>query len=201
MMKTVIFTQRVEVIESYNERRDCADQRIAGFIRACGFLPLPVPNSPGLCREIVDGIKPAGIILTGGNSLAKYGGNAPERDETEKLLMELSIKGNIPLYGFCRGMQFILDFFGNELVKVKGHVAARHRISGLETETEVNSYHNEACTGLSNDELIAVMRAEDGVIEKMKHKNLPIAGTMWHPEREYPFREMDIELLKNLIRR
>ncbi len=200
-MKTVIFTQRVEVIESYNERRDCADQRIAGFIRACGFLPLPVPNSPRLCREIVDGIKPAGIILTGGNSLAKYGGNAPERDETEKLLMELSIKGNIPLYGFCRGMQFILDFFGNKLVKVKGHVAVRHRIFGLEDETVVNSYHNEACTGLSNDELTAVMRAEDGVIEKIKHKNLPIAGTMWHPEREDPFREMDIELLKNLIRR
>ena len=43
-MDTVLFTQRVEVIESYGERRDCADQNIARFIHTCGFLPVPVPN-------------------------------------------------------------------------------------------------------------------------------------------------------------
>ena len=67
-MKTIIFSQRVEVIESYGERRDCADQRIAEFIRVCGYLPIPVPNNPTIAKEIVEGINPSGIILIGGNS-------------------------------------------------------------------------------------------------------------------------------------
>ena len=44
-MNIVFFTQRVEVVESYGERRDCADQRISGFISACGFIPVPLPNN------------------------------------------------------------------------------------------------------------------------------------------------------------
>ncbi len=197
-MKTIIFSQRVEVIESYGERRDCADQRIAEFIRVCGYLPIPVPNNPTIAKEIVEGINPSGIILIGGNSLVKYAGNAPERDATDKILLDISVRKSIPLYGFCRGMQSILDYFGNNLTKVVGHVAVSHKITGAEETRNVNSYHNEACIELNNDELIAVMRTEDGVIEKVKHKSLPIVGTMWHPEREKPFAENDIEMLRSL---
>lgn len=198
-MKPVIYTQRVEVIESYNERRDCADQRIAEFIRTCGYLPIPVPNIPSVVREIVDEIKPAGIVLVGGNSLVKYGGNAPERDETDKILIELAVEKSIPVYGFCRGMQSILDYYDNELVKVDAHVAVRHNIKGLEKEINVNSYHNEACVELKNDDLTVVMKAPDGVIEKIKHKALPIVGTMWHPEREEKFSVDDVSLMKALF--
>lgn len=198
-MKKVVYTQRVEFIESYNERRDCADQRIAEYISACGYLPIPLPNDHRIVRTLVDELNPDGIILVGGNSLVKYGGNAPERDDTDKVLIELATERHIPLYGFCRGMQSILDYFGISLTKVTGHVAVRHKIFGLEDTMEVNSYHNEACMNLENDELIAVMQTEDDVIEKIRHKSLPIIGTMWHPEREDPFRENDIYLLKSLI--
>ena len=127
-MKAVLFTQRVEIVERYNERRDCIDQRIVEFLRCCGYLPVPVSNNKFLLYDMVDFIKPSGIILTGGNSLVKYGGNAPERDETDKKLIEIAIEQNIPLYGFCRGMQSILDYFGNSLINVKNHVAVRHMI-------------------------------------------------------------------------
>lgn len=197
-MKTIIFSQRVEVIESYGERRDCADQRIAEFIKVCGYLPIPVPNNPTIVKEIVETLNPLGIILVGGNSLVKYAGNAPERDATDKILLDLSVGKNIPLYGFCRGMQSILDYFGNDLIRVTGHVAVKHKITGIEETRNVNSYHNEACVELNNNELIAVMRTEDGVIEKVKHKSLPIVGTMWHPEREETFAESDIEMLRSL---
>lgn len=197
-MQTVVFTQRVEVIESYQERRDCADQRIAEWIRACGFLPIPVPNDAQIARETVAVVGPAAIVLTGGNSLVKYGGNAPERDATDRALIELAVTQRIPLYGFCRGMQSVLDYFGNELVRVKGHVAVRHEITGCEETQEVNSYHNEACIELKNDCLTALMRTADGVIEKVRHKHLPIVGTMWHPERETAFQESDIRQLKTL---
>lgn len=201
-MRIVIYTQRVEVIESYQERRDCADQRIADFINACGFLPIPVPNRADLTKQIIETLKPEGIILTGGNSLVSYGGNAPERDTMDKALIELAIQHKIPLYGFCRGMQSILSYFGNELVNVDGHVAVRHVVQANDESYEVNSYHNQACKELKNDcELLIAAQASDGVIEAVRHKSLPIVGTMWHPEREKSYTQRDMDMVKKLFNR
>lgn len=199
-MRTVIFTQRVEIVESYNERRDCADQRIAHFIRACGYLAIPVPNSTEGLAEIVGQLKPAGIILTGGNSLVKYGGNAPERDETDVKLIQLAEKHKIPLFGFCRGMQSILDYYGNTLENVCGHVAKRHMVHGEGGEFEVNSYHNQACVNLKEGNgMKCVAWSEDDVIEAVSHTELPIMGCMWHPEREAVYTEHDITRIRNLF--
>ena len=199
-MRTIIYTQRVEIVEAYQERRDCADQRIADFIRKCGFLPLPLPNKSELAVEIVNSINPAGIILTGGNSLEKYGGNAPERDAMDRALIEIAIKNSIPLYGFCRGMQSILDYFGNRLINVDGHVAVRHLIYEGTVEYEVNSYHNQACIQLEKGcELKVISKAEDGVIEAVCHESLPIVATMWHPEREAQFALKDINRVRELF--
>lgn len=201
-MRTVIFTQRVEIVETYQERRDCADQRITDFIRECGFLPIPIPNKEELAVEIVNSINPVGIMLTGGNSLEKYGGNAPERDAMDRILIELAIKHLIPLYGFCRGMQSILDYFGNELVNVDGHVAVRHLIHEGATQYEVNSYHNQGCMQLKrNCGLKITSQAEDGVIEAVCHEYLSIAATMWHPEREKKFMDKDMRRIKLLFNR
>lgn len=200
-METVIYTQRVEVIESYQERRDCADQRIADFISACGFLPVPMPNSADLAEQMIETIRPAGIILTGGNSLVSYGGNAPERDAMDEALIALAIQNMIPLYGFCRGMQSILSYFGNELVNVDGHVAVRHVVQADTERYEVNSYHNQACVELKKDcGLVVMARTADGVIEAIRHGNLPIAGTMWHPEREKSYTQRDMKMVRELFR-
>ena len=199
-MKTVIYTQRVEIIESYRERRDCADQRIADFIYACGFLPMPVANRTDLAEKIIETIQPAGIILTGGNSLAAYGGNAPERDAMDNALIELAICRTIPLYGFCRGMQSILVYYGNELVNVEGHVAVRHSVQGGMEEWEVNSYHNQGCKEVKKDcGLIVTAQSADGVVEAICHEKHPIAATMWHPEREDSFRQRDIGRVRKLF--
>lgn len=44
-MKRIIYTQRVEIVQSYNERWDCADVEIAKLIWECGFLSVPVNNT------------------------------------------------------------------------------------------------------------------------------------------------------------
>lgn len=198
-MKRVLFTQRVEVVESYGERRDCVDQRIVKFLGFCGYLPIPVPNHEKYAAVMVDDLKPRGIVLTGGNSLAKYGGNAPERDETDRILIEIALKQNIPLYGICRGMQSILDFFCNKLVEIDHHVALRHVVRGVHREREVNSYHNLGCTEIDSGELKVIYRSGDGVIEMVRHENKPMIGTMWHPERESCFSREDVSEIQGLL--
>ena len=199
-MRNIIFTQRVEVIESYNERRDCADQRIADYIFKCGFLPIPVPNNVEIIDAILQNIRIDGIVLTGGNSLTVYGGNASERDAADHKLIEEGIKRKIPIYGFCRGMQSILHYFGNELVQVQGHVAIRHDVEGKIGRVVVNSYHNQACMNLAKGSGLEVLAlAEDGVIEAVRHKEYPIIATMWHPEREVEYSEQDMDRMKELF--
>lgn len=199
-MGVVIYTQRVEIVESYGERRDCADQRIAEFIEACGFLPVPVPNRALLADMIIQELQPKGIVLTGGNSLVRYGGNAPERDEMDETLIGLAVQHQIPLYGFCRGMQSILCYFKNELVNVEGHAGLRHMVQEETGSYEVNSYHNQACVELkAGCGLKAAAHASDGVIEAVCNECLRIAGTMWHPERENRFAERDINRVRGLF--
>ncbi len=201
-MKTVIYTQRVDIIEAYQERRDCADQRIADFIYSCGYMPIPMPNKIGLAGEMVNILCPVGIVLTGGNSLEKYGGAAPERDAIDRELIGIAIKKSIPLYGYCRGMQSILDYFGNRLINVEGHVAVRHLVFEGTEEYEVNSYHNQACVKLEyGSGLNVVAQAEDGVIEAVSHKELSIAACMWHPEREKSFQNRDKNRINALFGR
>lgn len=197
-MKIVLYTQRVEVVESYGERRDCADQNIPRFIEACGYLPIPLPNIRDIAEKLIEQIRPSGIILTGGNSLTKYGGDAPERDEAERRILDVSLGCDIPVCGFCRGMQVILDYFDCELEQVQGHVAVHHKILGALGELEVNSFHNQACYRVK-DPLEVLAQAQDGVIEAIRHKEKRILGTMWHPERENPIINADIRLVRGLF--
>ncbi len=198
-MRSVLYTQRVDVIESYKERRDCADQNIPRFLSECGYLPIPLPNVCGMARGLVEEIRPCGIVLTGGNSLCKYGGNAPERDEAERILIETALEKGIPVYGFCRGMQVILDYYGCKLTDVQGHIAVRHSVAGMMGNFTVNSYHSQACLEVT-EALEILAQAEDGVVEAVRVKDRPILATMWHPEREQPFAETDITRVRALFK-
>lgn len=204
-MKTILFTQRVDVVASYGERRDCADQRIADFLQKCGYLPIPVPNNPEIASLIFDRLKPGGIVLTGGNSLVAYGGTAPERDATDARLIEQAVASDVPLYGFCRGMQSILDYFGERLETVSGHVATRIVLSGLadpllgDFSREVNSYHNQGCLVVGNPDIEVLAKSADGVVKAVRHARHRLLGTMWHPERETPYSEADIAMVRNFF--
>lgn len=197
-MKIVLYTQRVDIVKSYGERRDCADQNIARFINECGYLPIPVPNVMPIAVQIMNELKPTGIIFTGGNSLVPYGGDAPERDETENRMLEIALQKDIPVYGFCRGMQVILNYFDCELVEVTGHVAVHHLIDGELGEGSVNSFHNLGCKTLKAP-LKMLAKTQDGVIEAICHKDKKILATMWHPERENPFWESDKKRVQELF--
>lgn len=199
-MKTVVYTQRVEIIESYQERRDCADQQISEFIYSCGFLPMALPNNLKIAMDIMNSVKPIGIVFTGGNDLIAYGGNAAERDELEKALIVYSEKNQVPIYGFCRGMQITACHYGAKLEKIDGHVAVRHNIIWDNGSDNVNSFHNYGLKEAPKS-FDVISHTDDGVIEEMKSSNGLIWCTMWHPEREMPFRDVDIDRLKKHFER
>lgn len=159
---------------------------------------MPVPNVVQGLEEFLNAASPAGIVLTGGNSLVCYGGNAPEKDATDKQLIEIALSKGLPIYGFCRGMQSILDYFGCKLEHVEGHTAVRHWVNGMWGKFEVNSYHNQACLQMKSPLQIAEI-TEEGVIEAVECQRHKLMATMWHTERENPFRKSDIERVQKLF--
>jgi putative glutamine amidotransferase len=195
-LKPVLISQRVDVWRDRGERRDALDQRLVDFLAACGAMAIPVPNRADRLSELWTFIRPAGIVLSGGNDLVAYGGDAPERDELEAALLQRAIQTTTPVLGICRGMQHIAHFFGGQLGRVNGHVGTRHRLQGR--GVAVNSFHQWTIVALP-DVIEATDHAEDGCIESIRHRILPILGLMWHPEREAPFNDLDLNLVRQLL--
>lgn len=196
MKKCIAMTQRVDCVAGIGERRDALSQEWTGLAEACGFLPVLLPNHLPTVRAMLKARELDGMILTGGNDLVPYGGDAPERDETERFLIRYSAEQKIPLLGVCRGMQMILDQFGTRLQRVEGHVREEHALSSGD---KVNSFHSWGAVECQRP-LISEAWSADGVLEAVTHQNCPwIHGIMWHPERYHPLRERDIQFIKEVF--
>lgn len=195
-MKYVLVTQRVEESAPHGERRDALDQRWTSFLRECGFCPVPVPNEPQVADAVLRDWPVVGMVLTGGNSLAACGGEAPERDATESRLLTAACEIGLPVLGVCRGMQVIQHHWRVPLVRVDGHVTDAHRITGEAGESVVNSYHEFGATE-SVPGLEVIARSDDGVVEAVRHGRYRVRGVMWHPERYRPFRQPDLDMVRD----
>jgi N5-(cytidine 5'-diphosphoramidyl)-L-glutamine hydrolase len=198
-MTLVAVTQHVTVGQRHGERRDCLDQTWTRFLLACGLTPMPAPNQARAALLLCETMPVAGIVLTGGNDLAAYGGDAPERDATEGALIDLAARRGWPVFGVCRGMQIIQQRFGIALKRVAGHVAPRQSIAIAGRPEEVNSYHNFGAME-TRPPLEAWAVAADGVIKAVRHELGRMAGIMWHPERLDPFAPRDIALFRRFFR-
>ena len=190
----VLVTQRVAVVADVGERRDELDQRWAPLLLAADLVPVAVPNHPATAEALLDALPVGGVLLTGGNDL----GSAPERDATERLLLDRAAERRLPVLGVCRGMQVIQHWLGVPLVPVEGHVTRAQEIVLDGRPRTVNSYHRwGATTTVADLEVRGI--APDGVIKAVRHRTLPIHGVMWHPERNDPFEETDLTLLRGLF--
>lgn len=197
-MKTVAVTQRVVVDPRHGERRDCLDQRWADFLMACRLVPILVPNDVNAARALLETVPVVGVLLTGGNNLAAYGGDAPERDETEMALIDHAERAGRPVLGVCRGMQVIQHRYGVPMSVVSGHVARQQTIRIEGRPEVVNSFHDLGTTETS-DPLEVWARADDGVVKAVRHLRRPVMGVMWHPERLEPFARRDIDLVRQFF--
>jgi N5-(cytidine 5'-diphosphoramidyl)-L-glutamine hydrolase len=191
-------TQRVAVIPEYGERRDCLDQNWSRFLAACGLAPVLLPNVPELALSLCSEHGINGLVLTGGNDLLCLGGDAPERDATERALLDMAEPLSIPVLGVCRGMQLLQERSGMTLRRVEGHVTSLQVVQINGQPRTVNSYHRYAALE-SRDPLNVWATADDGVVKAVRHATAPIVGIMWHPERMNPFAQPDIKLFRDVF--
>ncbi len=211
-------SQRVEIVESYGERRDCLDQTWTGLLEGWGYQLVPLPNKVEDVGSYLDSMAIDGIVLTGGNDIADLDGAtqpAPERDQFERAAIEWAIRNNRPICGVCRGLQLLNSYFGGQLSTVSDHVATEHTVSfestvatfehgghrlKLPNTVRTNSYHRY---GIGAEELAdplqAVGTAADGTVEMIVHPDHQLAGIMWHPERDGPSTEINRKLFDALF--
>ena len=152
-----------------------------------------------------------GLLLPGGGDVnpARYGqinqGSfliSDALDELQLELLERFVRCEKPVFGICRGAQLINVFFGGTLIQ---HLptAFRHarnaeepdKVHGAEAEkgswiAELygtafahNSAHHQAVDRLGEGLAVSSRCAEDGVVEALRHRSLPVYGVQWHPER------------------
>ncbi len=207
IVKRILVSQRIFKAESYQEQREALASDWGEFLSSLGFLPIPLLSGIELQRYFDLDID--GILLTGGNDLSQIDNNDCncKRDKLEGALLQHGMDRSLPVFGVCRGMQFLASYFGSTFSAITDHVRERHSLLSVGDSTyasfvsgreSVNSYHAYAIDQLA-PELEVFAKSEDGCIEGMYHPSHFIAGTMWHPEREKPFDSSDVHLLREFF--
>ncbi len=207
-MKKIAVTQRLVLNDNYYELREALDVNWGVMFEKLDFLPIVLPLEYSF-EKYFKLLNIDGIILTGGNDLNVVNENmiSKKRDIYEQKLIKHAIEMNIPLFGICRGMQIIADFFGSDFNEVKDQVAIRHKLKinkdskyfvSLNKIKEVNSFHNYAVKTIPAEMLVSAM-SEDGIIKAIEHKKYKIFGQMWHSEREDPLSEIELNLIKEFF--
>ena len=197
-MKKIAITQRNELFERVGEIRDTLDIRLLQLVVDCDLCPVPIPNfSPteNMLENWLDCIKPDGILFSGGQDFGLF----PNRDHLENSLLNYATTAQLPTLGICRGMQLLIKHSGGSLKRVIGHANQRHKLRG-EHNHHVECYHDFA-PDLIPDEYEIISRAADNCVEAIRHKNLPVEGWMWHPERTESNRDLHIQLMKQVLDR
>ena len=189
--KRIALSPRLVENESYHEIREAVDIQWGRFLLESGAVPFVLPTS--LNKEHLASLPIDGIVLTGGNDLNRLSPNplSEQRDAFETRLVEYGIEHGIPIFGVCRGFQFLASYFGAELKKIEGHIAVRHQlVNEFYGLSDVNSYHSWGVFELPAC-LEEQTQTADGSIEAFRHRELPISAVLWHPEREIPFQKWE----------
>lgn len=196
----ILVTTRIIENATYPETRDALAQDWNPFFDQYGIMPILVPNTLADPVQYFE-LEPAGLLLTGGDNRG-----APEaptaRDSTEQLLVARAIEIGLPILGVCRGLQTINAHFGGRVERslTEPHVGP-HDITLKDGSTvRVNSFHNNGVIreGMASQlEIFAATAA--GVVEGLRHADLPITAIQWHPERPSHSPDLDRKIVENWL--
>jgi len=208
-------------------------------VEAAGAIPVHIPLIPN--KDFIENLVAHidGVFLPGSDSdvdPALFGEEphpklknvVPEKDITDRLVLEAADKRRLPVLGICYGMQAINVSRGGSLIQdidsqvpdglkhEQGRPLDRQSHSiDIERESilgqldtikangrslRVNSHHHQAVGKLGHD-LRAVAWAKDGVIECIEdmRKDRYVLGVQWHPELAWQKDQLSREIFSSFV--
>ena len=129
--------------------------------------------------EEVLNLKPDGILLSNGP------GDPERADYAIKNIQKLVERSQCPIFGICLGHQLLGLAFGARSYKLKfGHRGGNQPVKNLQTnKVEITTHnHGFAIRDLPAELEVTHVNLNDGTIEGMRHKELPIFSVQYHPE-------------------
>ncbi len=144
----------------------------------CDIYVFPYASKAG---EILS-IKPQGIVLSNGP------GNPEEAVEAIEEVRKLIEGEQLPTFGICMGHQILALAMGGQTYKLKfGHRGGNHGVYEKETGKSYITSQNHGYAVRPESVLfkgmeITHLNLNDGSVEGMKHRSLPIFSVQYHPE-------------------
>jgi carbamoyl-phosphate synthase small subunit len=148
--------------------------------RGCRISVVPARTSS---KEVL-ALKPDGVFLSNGP------GDPEAVDYAPAAVKEIAAAG-VPIFGICLGHQILGLAFGARTFKLPyGHRGGNHPVKELQTGKVLITSQNhgfavegsEAGIPGAPELKVTNVNLNDGSIEGLRHKSLPVFGVQYHPE-------------------
>ena len=142
----------------------------------CDVIVMPARTTS---KEIL-AVCPDGVLLSNGP------GDPAAVGYVVKTVADLI--GKVPIFGICLGHQMIGQALGGKTYKLKfGHHGANHPVKDLKTgKVYITSQNHGFCVDIDSlpkkDIQLTHVNLNDGTLEGLRHKKLPIFSVQFHPE-------------------
>jgi anthranilate synthase component II len=145
---------------------------------------IDVRRNDALSADAALALAPRGIVMSPG----------PCDPDRAGICLELIEKaaGRVPLLGVCLGHQAIGQAFGGKVVRaprpMHGKISTITHdgsgiFAGLPSPFQATRYHSLTVDRNGwPDCLLATAESEDGVVQGLQHRELPVFGVQFHPE-------------------
>lgn len=157
---------------------DCGlKYNILRILRSKGCEVIAVPA--GSSAEDILAQCPDGVVMSPGP------GDPAQLDYTVRTAKDLV--GRVPMLGICLGTQVIGKVFGGRTFKLKfGHRGGNHPVrdlsTGLISITAQNHGYAVDADSLPAEVEVSHVNLNDGTVEGLRHKSLPVMGIQYHSE-------------------
>lgn len=130
-------------------------------------------------------LKPAGIVISPGPGTPADAGISAD-------VVRAAAEVGVPVLGVCLGHQVIAEVFGGAVCRAPRPVHGKTDdivhdgtalFAGIPSPFTATRYHSLCVeAGSIGEPLVVQARTADGVIQGMRHRDLPVFGVQFHPE-------------------